>query len=59
MWARVENDHHKIGDVFAGAGIGFLSGFIFTRRLEIAEMPVEISPLAFGRAYGLRISGRW
>jgi membrane-associated phospholipid phosphatase len=59
MWARVENDHHHVGDVFAGAGIGFLSGFLFTRRFEIAEKPVEVSPLADGRAYGLRISGVW
>ena len=59
MWARVENDHHHVGDVFAGAAIGFVSSYLFTRRYEIAGHSVEVSPMAHGRTYGLRFAGVW
>ena len=59
MWARVENDHHNIGQVFAGAAIGFASSFLLTRRYEFAGHPIEVSPMAEGSSYGLRIAGTW
>ena len=59
MWARVENDHHHISDVVAGAAIGFVSGYFLSRRYEIAGHPVEVSAIADGRSYGLRIAGVW
>ena len=57
MWARVENDHHYVRDVVGGAAIGFLSGYLLSRRYEFAGHPVEVSPMAQG--FGLRISGVW
>ena len=59
MWARVENDHHRVGDVIAGAAIGFLSSVLFTGRYEIAGQPVEVTPMAGARTYGIRIAGVW
>jgi membrane-associated phospholipid phosphatase len=57
MWARVENDHHYVRDVVGGAAIGFLSGYLLSRRYEFAGHPVEVTPMS--RGLGLRISGVW
>lgn len=57
MWARVENDHHYVRDVVGGAAIGFLSGYLLSKRYEFAGHPVEVSPMPEG--IGLRISGVW
>jgi membrane-associated phospholipid phosphatase len=59
MWARVENDHHHVRDVLAGAAIGLLSGGLLTRRYEIAGQPVSVSPLPISRGYGLQFAGVW
>jgi membrane-associated phospholipid phosphatase len=57
MWARVENDHHYVRDVVGGAAIGFLSGYLLSKRYEFAGHPVDVSPMPEG--IGLRISGVW
>lgn len=53
-YSRVEANEHYPHDVIAGAAIGILSSFIFTKPYKGWEVQVE----AGGGFYGLRLS-RW
>lgn len=54
-YSRVEAGQHHPQDVIAGAGIGILSSFIFTRPYKGWHIQAE----AGGKYYGLRLSHVW
>ena len=51
-YSRVESNEHHPKDVIAGAGIGILSSFIFTKPYKGWQVQAE----AGGKYYGLRLS---
>jgi membrane-associated phospholipid phosphatase len=54
-YSRVESNEHYPHDVIAGAGIGILSSFIFTRRYKGWSVQAE----ADGKYYELAFSRKW
>jgi membrane-associated phospholipid phosphatase len=54
-YSRVESNQHYPHDVIAGAGIGILSSFIFTRRYKGWSVQAE----ADGKYYSLTFSRKW
>jgi membrane-associated phospholipid phosphatase len=54
-YSRVESREHHPHDVIAGASIGIVSSYIFTRRYKGWEIEPEVD----GRYYGVRFSRRW
>jgi len=54
-YSRVESRNHYAHDVIAGAAIGILSSYIFTRPYKGWNIQAESG----GRFYGVRLSRRW
>lgn len=54
-YSRVESDHHYWHDVGAGAGIGILSSWLFTRHGKIWD----VSPSTDGKSFGLTFKRFW
>ena len=54
-YSRVQSDNHYAHDVIAGAAIGILSSYIFTRPYKGWNIQAESG----GRFYGVRLSRRW
>ena len=54
-YSRVEAREHRPHDVIAGASIGIVSSYIFTRRYKGWEIEPEVD----GKYYGLRLSHAW
>ena len=54
-YSRVESREHYPHDVIAGAGIGILSSFIFTRPYKGWQVQADVG----GGYYGLRFSRQW
>ncbi len=54
-YGRVEADKHYWGDVAAGAAIGVLSGYIFTKPYKT----VRITPFAAGDFIGFNLTTNW
>jgi len=52
-YSRVENGDHHPNDVIAGAAIGFLSSYLFTKPYKGWHIEVDAEPKHF---YGLRLS---
>lgn len=55
-WLRVETDDHDYADVVAGAAVGVISSYLFTRPLDDK---VQASLWTDGNSGGLRIQVRW
>jgi membrane-associated phospholipid phosphatase len=54
-YSRVESGEHHPHDVIAGASIGIVSSFIFTKKYK----GWEVEPEASSNYYGLRFSRAW
>ncbi len=54
-YSRVESDNHYTEDVLAGAAIGIVSSFYFTKPYK----GFSITPIADNGYYGLHISKKW
>ena len=54
-YSRVEAREHHPHDVIAGASIGIVSSYIFTRHYK----GWEIGPEVDGKSYGIRLSHIW
>lgn len=54
-WRRVATDNHYTIDVVAGATIGIVSSFIFTRPYK----GFVVTPLADNGFYGIAVSRQW
>lgn len=54
-FSRVDSDNHHARDVIAGAGIGIISSYIFTRQYK----NWHIQPVNSGSYYGLNLSRFW
>ncbi|PCI51120.1 MAG: phosphatase PAP2 family protein [Alphaproteobacteria bacterium] len=54
-YSRVQSDKHHTEDVIAGAAIGILSSYIFTKPYK----GFAITPLASNGVYGLHITKAW
>src|SRR5437016_13012973 len=54
-YSRVESREHYPHDVIAGAAIGIVSSYIFTRRYKGWDIEPEVD----GKYYGLRLSHAW
>ena len=54
-YSRVESDNHYTEDVIAGAAIGAISSFYFTKPYE----GFVITPTANDGAYGLSVHKKW
>jgi len=54
-WSRVESDEHFPEDVIAGAAIGIIGSYIFTRPYH----GVEVTPVAGGGVYGVALRTAW
>jgi membrane-associated phospholipid phosphatase len=52
-YSRIESKHHYPHDVAAGAAIGFISAFVFTKRYH----GVEISGTALAGRFGIKCTG--
>jgi membrane-associated phospholipid phosphatase len=52
-YSRIESKHHYPRDVAAGAAIGFISAFVFTKHYH----GVEISGTALAGRFGIKCSG--
>ena len=55
-WLRVETDDHDVADIFAGAAVGILSSYLFTRPFGAN---VDASAWADGQSAGIRAQIRW
>ncbi len=55
-WSRVESDKHYPEDVLAGAAIGILSTYYFTKPYKNS---IHIKPVVSRKTYGLVIGGSW
>jgi membrane-associated phospholipid phosphatase len=54
-WSRVESREHFPEDVIAGAAIGIVSSYIFTRPYH----GVEVAPVASDGVYGVALRTAW
>lgn len=54
-YSRVEAREHHPHDVIAGASIGIVSSYIFTRHYKGWEIEPEVDR----KSYGIRLSHRW
>jgi membrane-associated phospholipid phosphatase len=54
-YSRVESDNHDIEDVLAGAMIGVVSSFFFTKPYK----GITVTPVATKGYYGLGMSANW
>ncbi len=54
-YSRVEGNYHYPRDVVAGAGIGILSSYIFTKPYRGWQVQAD----ADGKYFGVRVSGAW
>jgi membrane-associated phospholipid phosphatase len=54
-WTRVESDNHYLVDVVAGAALGIVSSYIFTRPYH----GYVAAPLVDSGFYGISISRQW
>lgn len=54
-YSRVESDNHYIEDVLAGATIGVISSFYFTKPYK----GITVTPVATKGYYGLSMSVNW
>ena len=54
-YSRVESDQHYAKDVIAGAAIGIVSSYLFTRPYQ----GMTIQPAADAGYYGVRVSRVW
>jgi membrane-associated phospholipid phosphatase len=54
-YTRVEARHHHPHDVIAGAAIGILSSYLFTRPYKGWQVQADDS----GRAYGIKVMRAW
>jgi membrane-associated phospholipid phosphatase len=54
-WSRVESHEHFSEDVIAGAAIGIVGSYIFTRPYH----GVEVTPVAGGGVYGVALRTAW
>lgn len=54
-YSRVEADQHYTRDVLAGAAIGIVSSYIFTRPYQ----GVTVQPVVDAGLYGIRLSRVW
>lgn len=52
-WSRVQAKKHHISDVLAGAAIGIISAYIFTKPYE--DYGIQVAMFAEHKAYGLRV----
>ncbi len=51
-YSRVDADKHYVSDVIAGASIGILSSYLFTKKYK----NIQIQPLSYNNYYGLVFS---
>jgi membrane-associated phospholipid phosphatase len=56
-WSRVHSDDHRVGDVLAGAAIGFSFAYIFTDRFGGKNL--HLIPMFDNTAVGIRLEGFW
>lgn len=54
-WSRVESHQHFSEDAIAGAAIGIVGSYIFTRPYH----GVEVTPVAGGGVYGVALRTAW
>lgn len=54
-YSRVESDNHYVEDVLAGAAIGIVSSFYFTKPYK----GFNIAPIAGNKTYGIVFSKQW
>lgn len=54
-WSRVDSDEHSPEDVIAGAALGIISSYVFTRPYH----GVSITPVAGNETYGVALETRW
>jgi len=54
-YSRVQADKHYVEDVVAGAAIGILSSFYFTKPYN----DIEVTPVVGNGFYGINISYKW
>lgn len=54
-YSRIEGHYHYFHDVAAGAGIGFLSAFIFSRPYK----RLQVTTVSDGRYLGLTVDGKF
>ena len=54
-WSRIGSDNHYFHDVLAGAVIGILSSYYFTKPYK----GVTVTPIADKGIYGINISKNW
>ncbi len=52
-YSRIESKHHYLHDVLAGAAIGIVSAYIFTKLYS----NMRVQPLTDGRYFGVQCSG--
>ena len=52
-YSRVKSNQHYTRDVVAGAAVGILSSYFFTKKYH----HVEITPYALNKQYGIQVSG--
>jgi membrane-associated phospholipid phosphatase len=55
-WSRVDSDHHYPEDVLAGAAIGIISTYVFTKPYTET---LQVVPLSGDGKYGLALEVYW